>query len=117
LISLCGVLHLLDGTGFLHKLRLSVNAPSAGGWLGKTSYEYGFCMLGSVGASIVYATLYLISVLFLTNFQLGPWMRSLWGSVTSAPPVSPEEKALERKAQDLQKQAKKLQEEVERSGL
>jgi S-DNA-T family DNA segregation ATPase FtsK/SpoIIIE len=117
LFSLCGVLHMLDSTSFLNHLRLSFNAPSAGGWLGKTSYEYGFWMLGSVGASIVYASLYLISVLFLTNFQLGPWLRSLWGSVTNAPAVSPEEKALERKAQDLQRQAKKLQEEVERSGL
>ena len=62
--------------------------------------------------------LYFISLLFLTNFQLGEWVRRLWGRRAAAQgEPTPEEAALERRARDLQKQAKKLQDEVERSGI
>ena len=81
-------------------------------------YEYGFCLLGKVGAIIVYATLCLISLLSLTNFQLGEWIRRLLqNEPAAAEPKSADETALERRARDLEKQAKKLQEEVQRSGL
>jgi DNA segregation ATPase FtsK/SpoIIIE, S-DNA-T family len=116
--SLCGVLHMMDALAFMGRLRAEVGAQSAGGWLGGVSYDWGFWMLGSVGATIVYATLYLISLLFLTDFQLGRWVRRFWGpKAEPAPELDPEEAALERRARDLQKQARKLQEEVERSGL
>jgi S-DNA-T family DNA segregation ATPase FtsK/SpoIIIE len=116
--SLCGVLHMMDSLAFTHRLRSEIGAQSAGGWLGQTTYDWGFWMLGSVGATIVYATLYLISVLFLTDFQLGQWVRRFWGPRAEAEgDLEPEEAALERRARDLQRQARKLQEEVERSGL
>ena len=75
---------------------------------------------GTVGATIVYATLCLISLLFLTNFRLGEWMRGVSGKTEAAAngrTESAEETALERRARELEKQAKKLQEEVARSGL
>src|SRR5205085_1337552 len=59
----------------------------------------------------------LISLLFLTNFQLGPWVRGIWSRDSESKDETPEERALARRARDLQKQAKKLQEEVDRSGL
>jgi S-DNA-T family DNA segregation ATPase FtsK/SpoIIIE len=60
----------------------------------------------------------LISLLFLTNFQLGEWIRRfLQKEPAAAEPKSADETALERRARDLEKQAKKLQEEVQRSGL
>jgi len=75
-------------------------------------------MLGTVGAGIIYAALDLISLLFLTNFQLGQWLRGLWDrKALPGAAAGPEEQALERRARDLQKQARKLQEEVDRSGL
>ena len=62
--------------------------------------------------------LYFISLLFLTNFQLGEWVRALWDRRAAAQgEATPEEDALERRARDLQKQAQKLQDEVDRSGL
>jgi S-DNA-T family DNA segregation ATPase FtsK/SpoIIIE len=75
--------------------------------------------LGTVGAAIVYGALDLISLLFLTNFQLGQWVRTVWGRRPGAEPqpATPEEAALEKRARDLKTQAKKLQEQVERSGL
>ena len=78
-------------------------------------------LLGSIGATIVYATLCLISLLFLTNFRLGEWIRGFLEKVppgrAEPKPESAEEGALERRARELEKQAKKLQEEVARSGL
>src|ERR1044071_1514787 len=51
------------------------NATSAGGWMGLMMNKYLFGHFGSVGATIIFATLYLISLLYLTNFQLGEWLR------------------------------------------
>jgi S-DNA-T family DNA segregation ATPase FtsK/SpoIIIE len=118
LTSLCGLLQMMNSLSFLSRLRLQICAPSAGGWLGQVTYDWGFWMLGSVGATIVYATIYFISLLFLTNFRLGSWLRSLGRRAEAAAGSAPEEQALEKRARELQKQARKLQEEVERtSGL
>ena len=80
-------------------------------------------MINPLGATIVYSALGLISLLFLTNFQLGEWIRAFvdkQSAPVAAEKKSPEELALERRARDLEKQAKKLQDEVAevtRSGL
>ena len=78
---------------------------------------FGECF-GTAGATIIFLMLYFISLLFLTNFQLGEWIRTLWGrrAVAEGEPAT-EEEVLERRARDLQKQVKKLEDEVERSGL
>lgn len=126
LVSFTGLLFLADRGGILGTLHESIGADNAGGALGYLTYGetahrlYGFSLLGPIGATIVYAALGLVSVLFLTAFRLGDWIRSrLTGAEMPLKPDAkePEEAALERKARDLQKQAKKLQEEVERSGL
>ena len=126
-ISLTGLLYLFDNAGWLGRVNESIGSQSAGGWLGFVSYgqtphyEYGFCLLGKVGAVIVYATLSLISLLFLTNFRLGVWIRNFLkdepAAAAPAQPKSNDEAALERRARDLERQAQKLQEEVARSGL
>ena len=115
MLSLSGLLHMLDGP--LRHLREDVCAQSAGGWFGYFTYDYGFWMLGTVGATIVYATLYLISLLFLTDFRLGYWLRRWFEKSEAAKGAPAEETALDRRARELEKQAKKLQEEVARSGL
>ena len=104
------------GQGWLAgKFCESIGSQSAGGWLGFMTYgqtphyEYGFCLFGKVGATIVYATLCLISLLFLTNFQLGKWIRQLLQKEpAAAEPESAEEAALERRARDLERQAEKI---------
>jgi S-DNA-T family DNA segregation ATPase FtsK/SpoIIIE len=124
LVSLTGLLHMMDGAGWLGKLRESIGSQSAGGWLGFVTYgqtqhySYGFSMLGGIGATIVYAALCLISLLFLTNFRLGEWIRSLIDKESpEAKSKTLEELALERRAEELERQARKLHDEVARSGL
>lgn len=106
--------------GFLENLRKNINAPSAGGFVGNFLNDNIFGHFGVPGATIILATLYIISLLYLTNFHLGEWLRQLWarkGKEEEDEDWSPEEKVLARKARDLEKQARKLQEQVERSGL
>ena len=126
-ISLTGLLYIMDNAGWFGKVRESIGSLSAGGWLGFLTfgqtprYEYGFSLLGTIGATIVYLALCLISLLFLTNFRLGEWIRGFLEKMPAAKtgpePESAENSALERRARELEKQAKKLQEEVSRTGL
>ncbi len=124
LVSLTGLLHLADQAGWLGKLHQRLGAQSAGGWVGWATYgqtehyNFGFSLLGPIGATIVYAALGLIGLLFLTNFRLGGWIRRAFGrEAAGEEPAAIEEAALDRRARELEKQAKKLQEEVARRGL
>src|SRR5258708_13448750 len=75
-----------------------------------------FRHFGPVGATIIFITLYAISLLYLTNFRLGEWLRGKWSREPELDPnLPPEEKALERRRRDLEKQARQLQEEMEKS--
>jgi len=92
---------------------------TAGGVLGRNLNQHlcGECF-GTVGATIIFLMLYFISLLFLTNFQLGEWVRRIWDRRATAPGAETSEEAtLERRSRDLQKQTKTLQEQVDRSGL
>ncbi|HXS67887.1 MAG TPA: DNA translocase FtsK, partial [Candidatus Polarisedimenticolia bacterium] len=124
LISLTGLLFLADRGGVLGHLHETIGANSAGGALGYLTWGetdhrlYGFSLLGPIGATILYAGLGCVSLIFLTSFRYGDWLRSrVSGGETPTKAATPEEAVLERKARDLQKQARKLQEEVERSGI
>jgi hypothetical protein len=57
-----------------------------------------------------------ISVL-LTNFRLGPWLNRVFAKRTTPEAGKDEDAALERRARDLEKRKKQLEEEVARSGL
>jgi len=109
----------LVDSGFLERMTLNINAPSAGGHVGSALNDIFFRKFGSVGATIVFFTLYLISMVYLTNFHLGVWVRSFWSREPEQKENkdwTPEEKALARRAKELEKQARKLQEQAEKSG-
>jgi len=124
LFSCMGLLHLLDmphlndPASLYTKARIVIAAPSIGGFFGMIMYDFVFWVLGPIGAAIVYIGLDLISLLFLTNFQLGEWVRARWAAVRgTAPAARSDEQALERRARELQKQKKELEDQVARSGL
>ncbi len=123
MIALTGVFHLLDDGSKPKQFHEVIGAVSSGGVLGKltfgqtTNYDYGFCLLGNLGATIVYASLGLISLLFLTNFQLGDWIQGLVHREKSADDAdkTAEELALEKRARELEKQKRQLEQEVQKS--
>jgi S-DNA-T family DNA segregation ATPase FtsK/SpoIIIE len=98
-------------------LRAAISATSLGGYIGYFLNAYVLVYVGKVGATIVLGTVYLISLLYLTNFKLGEWCRQWWavrfGGRTPGKTAS--ENDLERRALELEKQARKLQEQLERS--
>src|SRR5262249_6830526 len=106
----------------LEALRQNLNAQSAGGLIGNLMNDLVFGHFGKPGATIIYVTLYLVSLLFLTNFRIGDWLRhwlahSRARGASSKSDLSPEERTLARRAQELETQARKLQEQVTRSGI
>ncbi len=103
---------------YFGKLHRNLNAE-VGGIIGRNLNQHflGECF-GTAGATIIFLMLYFISLLFLTNFHLGEWIRTLWGRRAAAgADLSPDGAALERQARDLQRQERRLPHEVERSGL
>jgi S-DNA-T family DNA segregation ATPase FtsK/SpoIIIE len=110
-------------SNWLETLQQNLNAPSAGGFAGKFLNAALFGYFGKPGATIIFATLYLISLIFLTNFRFGDWLRALFARApedvepAEGETWTPEEKALARRARELEKEAKKLQEQVAKSGL
>jgi len=117
LFCLTGLLHILDLHNLAGNAREHLQTPSAGGFIGMVSYQHAFRLLGP-GAVIVYGALGLISLLFLTNFQLGLWVRALWSLVGAKPGdelKTVEEIALEKRARELEKQKRRLEEEVGRT--
>ena len=128
LISLTGLFYIIGLRTPQHTQTsesLAWKMGGALGWLtyGETqNYRFGLSLVGTSGAIISYITLGLVSVLFLTNFHLGVWIRA-WlekekaSSVNEEPEISEDEKVLDRRKRELERQAKQLQEEVARSGL
>jgi S-DNA-T family DNA segregation ATPase FtsK/SpoIIIE len=117
-LACMGMLDLYSST--TSTLTQNLNVASAGGLLGQGINSHFFIHFGKVGATIIFLTLYAISMIYLTNFKLGPWLRTLWAMrqerknnlATAEPDFSSEEKMLEKRAKELQKQAKRLHEEV-----
>src|SRR5258706_4710986 len=92
----------LPTAGFMEQMSFNLNANSGGGLIGDTMNRLLFWHFGRPGATIIFVTLYIISLLFLTNFQLGEWLRSAWTALLDhhnrakekESDWSPEEKAL-----------------------
>ena len=123
-VSLTGLLHLGRNIDLIKDWSIYIYTSYGGGWLGYLTYgrlnqyDYGFALIGPIGAPIVYAALGLIAALFLTNFQLGNWIRALMHKEKSAPEVetkSTEEIVFEKRARELEKQRRALELEVEKT--
>lgn len=104
--------------GFLERIAFNINAPSAGGMIGLLLNQKIFRVFGTPGATIIYTTLYLISLYFLTNFEFGNWVRELmarWRERDQFAGLSGPEKELKRRELELEKRKRELEEQVGRS--
>jgi S-DNA-T family DNA segregation ATPase FtsK/SpoIIIE len=118
LLCLAGLFHLFPGA--FSRLGRVVHYGSPGGWVGLWLNQYVFeRLINPLGATIVYATLYVIGLIYLTNFALLDWTRSLFlrgdDSAVSTADATAEELALQKRAKELEKEAKRLQDEVEKA--
>jgi S-DNA-T family DNA segregation ATPase FtsK/SpoIIIE len=121
MVALMGLFDLFPMlTGNVHH---RFNAPSAGGFVGQMLNQFFFgSKIGTVGATIVFATVWVVSLIFLTNFQFGNWFREGWDRffhrqdrAEEGEEMTAEERALQRKARDLEAKAERLRKEVERA--
>jgi S-DNA-T family DNA segregation ATPase FtsK/SpoIIIE len=122
LLACMGLLDLYSDwlTGFTTTLDL----VSPGGVIGHFMNRVFFVHFGKLGATIVLATGYLISLLYLTNFKLGETMREIYDAweirranaekANGGLAVLPDDKALEKKARALDKEARKLEKQLEK---
>ncbi len=118
LFAFMGMLDLYSN--YFSGMKAHLDSGSAGGFVGLTMNHLVFDYFGQIGATIIFVTLYVISLIYLTNFHLMAWLRGLhWPSFTSSATsdaaATAEEKALERRARELGKQAKQLQDQLEKS--
>ncbi len=119
LLCLVGLFDLLPRAAF-ERIVSAINSGSAGGWFGMWLNQYLFKhFLGTVGATLVYLTLYAIGLHYLTNFTLLDWARGLFvrgdNSAVSTDDMTAEELVLALRAKELEKEAKRLQGEVEKA--
>jgi S-DNA-T family DNA segregation ATPase FtsK/SpoIIIE len=115
LVCCMGLASLFESNlGLLQRLQVALNAPSVGGFIGQFLYRDVLRYVGKVGATIVLGAVYVISLIYLTNFKLGHWCRQFWSERTGALAGS-SENDLQRRSRDLEKQARKLQEQLDKS--
>ena len=121
------VMGLLDLYGdHLVQLRENLNSASAGGIIGQVMNDVVFRHFGKVGATVLFLTVYTISLLYLTNFRLGLFIREVWEEQMAKREaakvafrdknLATEEKELRKKAKELEKQAKKLEKQAAETG-
>ena len=105
MLAMMGLCERMNSWSLFSHITTRLNCANAGGLIGhEILWKYGFWMLGSVGAPIVYLLIYFISLLYLTNFQLGVWMRSRFGVGGGMVELDPQQAALEKRARDLRKE-------------
>ncbi len=99
-------------------MMVNLNTPSAGGVTGLIVNRMVFRHFGEVGASVILLTIYLVSLVALTNIQLGFWLREIWkGRRAVESDRSETESALEQKAKNLAAEAEKLKRVADQAGL
>ncbi len=115
LLAFMGMLDLYSD--YFSGMRAHLDSGSAGGFVGLTMNDLLFRHFGSIGAMIIFVTLYVISLVYLTNFHLMTWLRGLhWPVPGTDAAATTEEKILERRKRDLEKQARQLEKQIEKAG-
>jgi len=115
LLATSGFLHLYQDNALLAALGRNLNVGGPGGLLGQWENDGLFKYFGQVGATTLFLLFYLISLIGLTDFRLGAWLRQWWQARKGIPPeLTEEEKALDRRARELEKEARRLQEAIDR---
>jgi S-DNA-T family DNA segregation ATPase FtsK/SpoIIIE len=112
------VLTLVSAAAFdlnAHLVRPSFAGDLPGGLTGDILNRYVFRWIGYAGSMMAFALLYLLSLLALSDFQLFDWIRNWWRRRREAAEANlDEEVRLQRKAQQLEREARRLQELVDR---
>ncbi|MBG87318.1 MAG: cell division protein FtsK [Verrucomicrobiales bacterium] len=97
----------------------NIRAPSAGGAVGMYVNDFLVeALVGKAGATIVYVLLYILGLIYLTNFEVNEWMRTMkiprFGFLKTA---LEKEDEIHQKALELEKEAKRLKRMMKKTGM
>jgi S-DNA-T family DNA segregation ATPase FtsK/SpoIIIE len=103
--------------GLLERVSLNLSASGAGGFIGLLLNRNLFSYFGRLGSAILFAALWIVCLYGLTNFHIGDWVRGLIQQrAAAAEAFAGDSEKLERRARDLEKEARRLQERIDRAG-
>ncbi len=103
--------------GLFGGLAKSLNTVGAGGYVGMLLHKGIFQHVGTAGATVLLLAVYLVSLLYLTNFQLKEWAKAAWAKwklrkVDRSQPMAEEEIDLNQREADLKQRVADLQKEL-----
>jgi DNA segregation ATPase FtsK/SpoIIIE-like protein len=103
--------------GLFGGLAKSLNTVDAGGYVGMLLHKGIFQHVGTAGATVLLLAVYLVSLLYLTNFQLKEWAKAAWTKwklpkVDRSQPLANEEIELNQREAELQQRVADLQKEL-----
>jgi len=115
-VCLMGILDLFPES--FEVVKRNIGAPSAGGYVGMFLNDFIFeAVVGKAGACILFLVLYLVGFIYLTNFQINEWVRTLRiPPLPFAQSALDKEEELRRKAAELEKEAKRLKRAMRKTG-
>ncbi|HIG81399.1 MAG TPA: hypothetical protein EYQ62_07145 [Verrucomicrobiales bacterium] len=116
-LVLAGAAGLSLYPGLFGGLAQSLNTVDAGGYVGLLLHKGIFQHVGTAGATVLLLAIYMVSLLYLTNFQLKEWLkaaREKWKQrkVDRSQPLANEEIELNQRESDLQQRVADLQKEL-----
>jgi S-DNA-T family DNA segregation ATPase FtsK/SpoIIIE len=100
----------------LTRVRVNLNTASVGGMMGKLFHQYILSEFGKIGAAIVLGALYVISLLYLTNFRLGEVCRRWWADRVAARKLAAEEEEEKSEKSDKSDKYEKPEKEEKPGG-
>jgi len=103
--------------GLLERVSLNLSASGAGGFVGLLLNRNVFAYFGTLGAAILFAAFWIVCLYGLTNFHFGDWVRGLLRQrAAAAETFAGDRENLDRRARGLEKEARRLQEQIDRAG-
>ncbi len=116
-LILAGAAGLSLYPGLFGGLAESLNTVDAGGYVGMLLHKGIFQHVGTAGATVLLLAVYLVSLLYLTNFKLKDWAKAAWEQwklrkVDRSQPLANEEIDLNKREAELQQKVAALEQEL-----
>jgi S-DNA-T family DNA segregation ATPase FtsK/SpoIIIE len=99
-----------------------LNTVDPGGYVGLLLHKGIFIHVGTAGATVILLAVYLLSLLYLTNFKLKDWGKSAWQRwrlrrIDRSKPLANEEIELTKREEDLAQRVADLKKELDAAAV
>jgi len=99
-----------------------LNTVGPGGYVGLLLHKGIFIHVGTAGATVILLAVYLVSLLYLTNFKLKDWVKASWQRwrlrrIDRSKPLANEEIELTKQEEDLAQRVADLKKELDAAAV